>query len=61
MCSIQRNVVLNTRPDPSGDKSRRGIGILASFQSEADIWENRLASNPVASGAIMNSQVVAQR
>jgi parallel beta helix pectate lyase-like protein len=61
ICSIRRNVVFGTRPDPSGDKSRRGIGILASFQSEADVWENRLASNPVASGTIMNSQVVARR
>jgi hypothetical protein len=61
LCSIRRNVVLETRPDPSGDRSRRGFGVLASFQSEADVWQNRLGSNPVASGTIMNSQVVARR
>jgi len=57
VCDVRRNTVVDTRPDPSGDRSRRGIGVLASFQSEAYLWQNELAANPLPSGAVVNSEV----
>jgi Right handed beta helix region len=60
-CMIERNTVLDTRVDPSGDPARSGIGVLSSFQSEADLWKNQLAANPVASFAVTNSEVLRQR
>ena len=42
---------------PCGDQSRRGFGILASFQSEADLRGNELAANPVPMGSVTNSQI----
>jgi len=56
MCMFERNTVVGTRPDrASGDASRRGFGVLASFRSEADLWQNRLVDNGVATGAVTNS------
>src|SRR5581483_7178062 len=57
MCMIERNTVLDTRVDPSGDPSRRGIGVLSSFQSQADLWENQLGENPVAFSSIIDSEI----
>jgi parallel beta-helix repeat protein len=57
ICSIRRNTVIDTRADPSGDRTRRGIGVLASFQSEADLWQNELAANPLPFGTVLNSEV----
>jgi hypothetical protein len=58
MCMFEHNTVVGTRPDrASGDPTRRGIGVLASFYSEADLWQNRLAGNPVAAGAVTNSML----
>jgi hypothetical protein len=61
MCMVEKNTVLDTRPDPSGDPTRRGIGVLASFQSEADLWRNELGANPIAYRAITNSEVLNKR
>jgi hypothetical protein len=62
MCMVERNTVVDTRPDTaSGNPSRRGVGVLASFQSEADLWENELGANPVASSAIIDSEVQSSR
>jgi hypothetical protein len=56
MCMFEHNTVVGTRPDrASGDPTRRGFGVLASFYSEADLWQNRLAGNPVAAGAVTSS------
>ena len=56
MCMFEHNSVVDTRPDlASGDPTRRGLGVLASFNSEADLWENHLGSNPVPMGAVTNS------
>lgn len=53
MCMFDHNTVLETRPDlRSGLRNRRGFGVLADFQSEADLWRNTLGSNPVAAGAL---------
>lgn len=58
MCMFEHNTVVDTRPDTaSGDPSRRGYGVLASFQSEADLWDNELASNPVPTGTVTNSLI----
>jgi hypothetical protein len=56
MCMFDHNTVVGTRPDrASGDPTRRGYAVLASFRSEADLWRNRLAANPVAAGAVTSS------
>jgi hypothetical protein len=48
--------VIGTRPDTaSGDPSRRGVAVLASFYSEASLWQNKLVANPVAASAITSS------
>ena len=53
MCMFEHNTVVGTRPDTSsGIRTRRGLGVLASFQSEADLWGNELVANPVAEGAV---------
>ncbi len=58
MCMVERNTVVDTKSDSaSGDQSRRGFGVLASFQSEADLRGNELASNPVPMGSVTNSQI----
>ena len=61
MCQIERNTVLDTRADPAGGTARGGVGVLASFQSQANLWENELGANPVASSAIINSEVQSSR
>jgi hypothetical protein len=59
---FERNTVVDTRPDrASGDPTRKGIGILASFRSEADLWQNRLVGNPVATGKVTNSTLQTRR
>jgi len=57
MCDIDRNTVVGTRPDGSQDPARRGFGILASFQSEADVRDNELEANPVPMGSVTNSLI----
>jgi hypothetical protein len=58
MCMIERNTVVDTKSDSAGgDQSRRGFGILASFQSEADLRGNELAANPVPMGSVTNSLI----
>ena len=58
MCMVERNTVVDTRNDSAGgDDSRRGFGILASFQSEADLRGNELAANPVPMGSVTNSLI----
>lgn len=57
MCMIERNTVLDTRPDAMG----HAYGVLASFQSEANLWKNELGANQVASAAITQSEVQSGR
>ena len=53
MCMFDHNTVIGTRPDTaSGLRNRRGFGVFADFQSEANLWRNSLAANPVAAAAI---------
>jgi hypothetical protein len=53
---FEHNTVVGTRADDaSGIRTRRGIAVLAGFQSEANLWQNRLVANPVAKDAIVNS------
>jgi hypothetical protein len=58
MCMVERNTVVDTKNDSAGgDDSRRGFGILASFQSEADLRGNELSANPVPMGSVTNSLI----
>jgi hypothetical protein len=58
MCMVERNTVVDTTNESGrGDDSRRGFGILASFQSEADLRGNELAANPVPMGSVTNSLI----
>ena len=62
MCMFDHNTVVGTRPDrSSGLRTKRGFGVLASFQSEADLWQNRLVANPVAAGTVLNSTLETTR
>jgi hypothetical protein len=56
MCMFEHNTVVGTRADnSSGIRTRRGLAVLVNFQSEANLWQNRLVANPVAEDAIVNS------
>jgi hypothetical protein len=58
MCMFEHNTVVGTRADESsGIRTRRGIAVLAGFQSEASLWQNRLVANPVAESAVTNSVI----
>jgi hypothetical protein len=58
MCMIERNTVVDTQADDArGDDSRAGFGVLASFQSEADLRGNELTANPVPMGSVTNSEI----
>jgi hypothetical protein len=58
MCMVERNTVVDTKSDSSsGNDSRRGFGVLASFGSEADLRGNELTANPVPMGSVTNSQI----
>jgi len=58
MCMVERNTVVDTKPDSAGgDLSRRGFGLLASFGSVADLRDNELTANPVPMGSVMNSEL----
>jgi len=57
MCIFDHNVVVGTRPDAPGLLTRRGFAVLANYQSEAYLWQNRLVGNPVATGAVTNAIV----
>jgi hypothetical protein len=60
MCMFEHNTVVGTRPDvASGNPTRRGLGILADFQSQAELRGNELKSNPVPMDAVLNSQIAA--
>src|SRR4029077_4324215 len=58
MCMVERNTVVDTKSDSGGGaQSRRAFGILASFQSEADLRGNQLTANPVPMGSVTNSLI----
>jgi hypothetical protein len=62
MCMFEHNTIVGTRPDrASGDPTRNGIGVLASFLSEADLWQNRLVDNGVPMSAVTNSSLATTR
>jgi Right handed beta helix region len=59
MCTIEHNVVTDTRPDrASGDLTRAGFGILAHYGSEAELRDNRLVRSPGGAAAILDSRLV---
>ncbi len=58
ICEIERNTVVDTRPDrASGDLTRVGYGVQSSFQSEVELHDNNLGANPVPSGAVIGSTI----
>ena len=58
MCMFDHNTVVGTRPDRgSGVRTRLGFAVLASFQSEADLWRNRFTANPAGVGSFTASQL----
>jgi hypothetical protein len=58
LCEIERNTVVGTLPDEaSQNPSRRGFGVLASFEAEADLRDNELADNPVPLGSVTQALI----
>jgi hypothetical protein len=58
MCMFEHNVVIGTRDaSAGGNLSARGFGLLASFYSEAYVWDNELSANPVPIGTVTSSLV----
>jgi hypothetical protein len=56
MCMFEHNTVIGTRSDAaSGNRLRGGLALLASYESEADLWGNRLVANPDAARAVGSS------
>jgi len=55
MCMFDHNTVIGMRADTSGLRNRRGLAVLADFQSEADLWRNRLVANAAGTGATTNA------
>jgi nitrous oxidase accessory protein NosD len=56
-CMVERNVVADTRPDGSGDRTLAGFGILAHYGAEADLAHNELVGNGARTGAILDSTI----
>jgi hypothetical protein len=46
MCTLRRNVVAGLRPDPSGIRSQRGVGIFVQFYAEAELDDNHVGTTP---------------
>ena len=58
MCMFEHNVVVGTRDaSAGGNSSARGFGVLASFYSEAYLWDNELSANPVPIGTVTSSLI----
>ncbi len=58
MCDVRRNVVVGTRPDRStNDAARQGVGLLVTYESEAQLRDNQLAANPVATRSFYLSEI----
>jgi hypothetical protein len=58
MCMFEHNVVVGTRDaSADGNRSARGFGVLASFYSEAYVWDNELSANPVPIGTDTSSLI----
>jgi hypothetical protein len=58
MCMFEHNVVVGTRDNSAGgNRSASGFGVLASFYSEAYLWDNQLSANPVPIGTVTSSLV----
>jgi parallel beta helix pectate lyase-like protein len=57
-CDIHRNVVLGTRPDSNGGRSRGGYAIQAHYGASATVADNQLARNARNEGAFVNAEIV---
>ena len=50
-CEISRNTIVGIRPDPGGDPSRAGIGIVSYFWATADVRDNEIVGRKYATYA----------
>jgi hypothetical protein len=58
ICTFEHNTVIGTRPDPASENPTRiGVGLLASFRSEAEVRDNELAANPKPMGTVTESLI----
>jgi Right handed beta helix region len=57
-CDIHRNVVVGTRRDSNGGRSRAGYAIQALYGASATVNDNRLARNAEDEGAFINAEIV---
>ena len=57
-CEIERNVVVATRPDPLGSRTRAGYAIQAHYGASAELAGNRLVRNARGAAAFINAEIV---
>ncbi|HET7568647.1 MAG TPA: right-handed parallel beta-helix repeat-containing protein [Gaiellaceae bacterium] len=58
LCDVRRNVVVGTRADRSAnDRARAGVGLVVSYDSEAEVRDNELAANPVQTRSVYLSTI----
>jgi hypothetical protein len=58
ICMFDHNTIVGTRPDrAAGGRAAEGLAVLASFESEADLWRNRLSGNAGGVGTITDSEL----
>jgi len=57
-CMFDHNTVVGTQPDrAAGGRAAQGLAVLASFESEADLWRNRLSGNAGGVGTVTDSEL----
>jgi hypothetical protein len=62
ICMVERNVVVDTkRDDAGGNLWQAGYGILASYNSDVELKDNALSTNPRPAGAVLNSSLKLRR
>jgi parallel beta helix pectate lyase-like protein len=53
-CDINRNVVVGTRSDGTGNTAQAGVGIESNYYAEATLDHNVLVGNPAPTGVFAN-------
>src|SRR5205823_1786680 len=56
-CSIEHNVVVDTRRDPSGDPTRNGVAIEAHYFANATVRHNTVVASPGGIAAFDQSTI----
>ena len=60
-CEISDNTIVGVRPDPSGDPSRAGIGVLSLFWAVAELRDNEVVGARKADAAFVSGTVTRDR